>query len=221
MRNSVEQTMARIRRFRDDVDWQIFDQRPSPEDLGSVDLWVDPAAEENDFDGFVAEALVVGLPVVATRTPINDLRLEQGRTGFLVPPRDPNEMTHAILSALFKTEVAESRESQRQADGLEVPRATSASRSRLQHRTRNPASNDSMNLLQHLPNPQRRAIDLVREVAEEKECHPFLVGGPVRDILLGPARRSTSTSPSKTAPPPWRAPWPSASKDASGRSRSS
>ena len=42
-----------------------------------------------------------------------------------------------------------------------------------------------MNLLQGLPNPQRRAIDLVREIALEKDCHPFLVGGPVRDILLG------------------------------------
>jgi glycosyltransferase involved in cell wall biosynthesis len=110
VRNSVEQTMARIRRFRDDVDWQIYGQPPSPEDLASVDLWVDPAAEENDFDGFTAEALVVGLPVVATRTAINILRLEQGRIGFLVPPRDPNEMTHVILSALFKTEVAENKQ---------------------------------------------------------------------------------------------------------------
>ncbi|HEY0372652.1 MAG TPA: hypothetical protein VGD79_11660 [Thermoanaerobaculia bacterium] len=42
-----------------------------------------------------------------------------------------------------------------------------------------------MTLLQNLPNPQRRAIDLVREVAREKDCHPYLVGGPVRDILLG------------------------------------
>jgi len=42
-----------------------------------------------------------------------------------------------------------------------------------------------MNLLQEMPNPQRRAIDLVRELAAEKDCHPFLVGGPVRDILLG------------------------------------
>lgn len=41
-----------------------------------------------------------------------------------------------------------------------------------------------MNLLQELPHPQRRAIDLVREVALEKDCHPYLVGGPVRDILL-------------------------------------
>ncbi len=42
-----------------------------------------------------------------------------------------------------------------------------------------------MNLLQNLPYPQRRAIDLVREIALEKDCHPYLVGGPVRDILLG------------------------------------
>jgi hypothetical protein len=110
VRNSVEQTMARIRRFRDDVEWRIFEQPPSSEDLASVDIWVDPAIDDNDLDGFVAEGLVVGLPVVATRTAINILRLEQGRTGFLVPPRDPNEMTHAILSALFKTEVAESRQ---------------------------------------------------------------------------------------------------------------
>jgi tRNA nucleotidyltransferase (CCA-adding enzyme) len=42
-----------------------------------------------------------------------------------------------------------------------------------------------MNLLDGLSPAQRRAIDLVREVAAEKQCHPFLVGGPVRDILLG------------------------------------
>lgn len=35
------------------------------------------------------------------------------------------------------------------------------------------------------PNPQRRAVDVVKEVAAEKSCRPFLVGGPVRDLLLG------------------------------------
>jgi hypothetical protein len=108
-RNHVEQTLHRIGRFRDDVRWKLFPTPPGPEDLATVDLWVDPAVEETDFDGFVAEALVVGLPVVAARTRVNSLRLEQGRTGFLVPPRDPNEMTHAILSALFKPEVAQAR----------------------------------------------------------------------------------------------------------------
>jgi tRNA nucleotidyltransferase/poly(A) polymerase len=38
--------------------------------------------------------------------------------------------------------------------------------------------------LEDLPNPQRRALEVVREVAEDKNCRPFLVGGPVRDVLL-------------------------------------
>ena len=42
-----------------------------------------------------------------------------------------------------------------------------------------------MTILQDLPNQQRRAIDLVKEVSEEKDCRPFLVGGPVRDLLIG------------------------------------
>ena len=42
-----------------------------------------------------------------------------------------------------------------------------------------------MNPLLDLPYPQKRAIDLVKEVAAEKDCHPYLVGGPVRDLLLG------------------------------------
>ena len=108
-RNQVEQTLHRIERFRGDVRWRQFTAPPAPADLASVDVWVDPATEENDYDGFVAEALVLGLPVVAARTAVNSLRLEKGRTGWLVPLRDPNEMTHAILSALFKPEVAQAR----------------------------------------------------------------------------------------------------------------
>jgi hypothetical protein len=110
IRPLVEKTLARIHRFRSDVTWHLYEREPTPEDLAGVDAWIDPAAGEDDFDGFTAEALVLGLPVVATRTPINAWRLENGRTGFLVPPGDANEMTHAILAALFKVEVAESRQ---------------------------------------------------------------------------------------------------------------
>ena len=106
----IDQTLTRIHRFRDDVSWTLFDRVPEPQDLLSVDIWVDPAIDDRDFDGFVAEAVVSGLPVVAGRTPINEIRLEKGRTGALVPPRDPNEMTHAILTALFKPEVARSKQ---------------------------------------------------------------------------------------------------------------
>jgi hypothetical protein len=105
----IEQTMARIHRFREDVQWRLFSQRPTPEEIASVDVWVDPAVEEDDYDGFVAEAMAVGVIAVAARTPVNEQRCEKGRTGFLVPPCDPNELTHAILAALFKPEVARAR----------------------------------------------------------------------------------------------------------------
>jgi tRNA nucleotidyltransferase/poly(A) polymerase len=39
--------------------------------------------------------------------------------------------------------------------------------------------------LENLPNQQKRALDLVKEVAAGKELRPFLVGGPVRDLFLG------------------------------------
>jgi glycosyltransferase involved in cell wall biosynthesis len=64
---------------------------------------------ENDFDGFVAEAIVAGTAVIASRTAINVQRLEKGRTGVLVPAGDPNEWTHAILAALFKAEFRHSK----------------------------------------------------------------------------------------------------------------
>ncbi len=109
IRNIVEQTATRIHRFRDDVDWLLFDEQPSLDDLRGVDIWVDPAVEEEDADGFVAEAMAAGKAVVASRTAINTQRLEKGRTGILVPTHDPNELTHAILAALFKPELAQNK----------------------------------------------------------------------------------------------------------------
>ncbi|HEV7923154.1 MAG TPA: hypothetical protein VGR02_20420 [Thermoanaerobaculia bacterium] len=107
--NSIQQTMARIDRFRDDVTWHLFDHPPTPEQLSEIDAWIDPAVRDDDFDGFTAEALVAGCAVVASRTPINLHRTEKGRTAYLVPPKDPNEATHAILAALFKPELTAAR----------------------------------------------------------------------------------------------------------------
>ena len=39
--------------------------------------------------------------------------------------------------------------------------------------------------LDTLASPQRRAVDMIKEVAAEKNLQPYLVGGPVRDLLLG------------------------------------
>lgn len=119
----VEQTMMRLHRTRDDIEWLLLERPPSPADLAGIDAWVDPVVDEGDFDGFVAEALVRAKPVIASRTPINMQRLEKGRTGFLVPPDDPNELTHAILAALFKPEVAQQRvDAARQTISKFVPR---------------------------------------------------------------------------------------------------
>jgi glycosyltransferase involved in cell wall biosynthesis len=107
--NIVQQTMARIDRFRDDITWNVFNEPPAPEQLSAIDAWVDPAIREDDFDGFTAEALVAGCAVVASRTRINLHRTEKGRTAYLVPVNDPNEATHAILAALFKPEVTAAR----------------------------------------------------------------------------------------------------------------
>ena len=109
LRSIVAQTHARLARTREDLQWMTFDAPPTPDEFGAVGVWIDPAIDELDYDGLVAAGVVAGLPVVASRTPINVQRLEKGRTGFLVPPNDPNELTHAILTALFKPEVAQQK----------------------------------------------------------------------------------------------------------------
>jgi hypothetical protein len=111
LNNVIQQTYLRISRTRDDIDWRLFERPPSPAELVEIAVWVDPALDDDDRDGFVAEALVAGNVVVASRTPTNVQRLEKGRTGFLVPPNDPNELTHAILAALFKPELGQGKTS--------------------------------------------------------------------------------------------------------------
>ncbi len=109
IRRVIEATIPRVHRTREDVEWLLIDGPPSPEDFTQFDAWIDPAIDEDDYDGFVAEALVAGKIVVASRIPINVKRLEKGRTGILVPPGDANELTHAILAALFKPEIAQQK----------------------------------------------------------------------------------------------------------------
>lgn len=106
VRPLVDATAHRLARFREDVDWRLFDAPPTPEEMNHLHLWFDPALDERDLDGYTAEALASGLHVVATRTPVNTQRLDGGRAGFLAPPNDPNELTHAIVTALFKPEIS-------------------------------------------------------------------------------------------------------------------
>jgi hypothetical protein len=109
VRNSAEQSYARIQRFREDVEWTFFEEPPTPAELASLDLWIDPAADDDDLDGMVVEAIACRTLVAAARTPANARRLDDGRAGLLCPPGDHNEMTHAVMNALFKDEISEPR----------------------------------------------------------------------------------------------------------------
>ena len=95
---------ARIQRFRDDVEWALYDTPPAPAEMASLNLWVDLSDDERELDGLVCEALVVGVPVVATRPSANRRRTADGRAPALCPKRDPNEIAHAIVTMLFKPE---------------------------------------------------------------------------------------------------------------------
>jgi hypothetical protein len=127
VQNIVEQTMHRLQRTREDIAWKLFETPPGPQEMTSITVWIDPAIDADDYDGFTAEALVTGRVVVASRTPINLQRTEKGRTALLVPANDSNELTHAILTALFKPEVGLER-------GIAAQQTISKFRPRRRHR---------------------------------------------------------------------------------------
>src|ERR1041385_6511713 len=136
-REMLDQMRIRLHRTRAAVEWPLFARVPTPDDLVQVAVWLDPALDDGDFDGFVAEALAMGRLVVASRTPINVQRLEKGRCGFLVPPRDANETVHAILTALFKPEVGTPRsDAARQTVSKFKPRQRARALTRLYERLR-------------------------------------------------------------------------------------
>ena len=127
VRNAIDQARIRLSRFRTDIEWITFAEPPTLAQLQGLDGWIDPASDENDFDGLTAEAVVAGMKVVATRTLINPRRLAGGAAGLLVPRNDPNELVHALLNSLFKDEViaprlARARETRSRFDATERAR---------------------------------------------------------------------------------------------------
>lgn len=106
IRQGLESIRARALRFREDLRWKSITLPLSPADLIDVALLLDPAATEDDLGGGVAEALVAGVPVVASRTRINQARALRGGRISLYPPGDANEAVHAILKQLFAPETS-------------------------------------------------------------------------------------------------------------------
>jgi sugar transferase (PEP-CTERM/EpsH1 system associated) len=75
--------------------WLPGERTDIPEIMQALDLFVLPSLAEG-ISNTILEAMACGLPVVATRVGGTPELVDEGKTGFLVPPADPASMAHAI-----------------------------------------------------------------------------------------------------------------------------
>ncbi len=85
--------LARLTGAREDV----------PALMRQMDVFVLPSLAEG-ISNTILEGMATGLPVIATRVGGNSELVEQGATGLLVPPADPEAMARAMLQ--YATEPA-------------------------------------------------------------------------------------------------------------------
>jgi glycosyltransferase involved in cell wall biosynthesis len=71
-----------------------------PEVLAALSVSVNCPRAGEGLSGAVRESLAAGVPVVATDVGGNGELVEDGRTGLLVPPDDPDALAAAVLRLL-------------------------------------------------------------------------------------------------------------------------
>jgi glycosyltransferase involved in cell wall biosynthesis len=117
------------------------ERRDVPEILREVDIVVHPSLTEG-LSNVILEAMALALPVVATRTGGNPELVDDGRTGYLVPVENAEEIANAVCRLVDSPEMARSfgrRARQRVIDEFSIGRMlaeTEALYSRLLHRKR-------------------------------------------------------------------------------------
>ncbi|MBN2284808.1 MAG: glycosyltransferase [Tissierellales bacterium] len=72
--------------------------------FAAIDISVLPSLSEG-LSNTLLESMLAGKPVVATAVGGNPEVVEDGKSGFLVPPRDPHAMAEAILKLLGNSEL--------------------------------------------------------------------------------------------------------------------
>ncbi|HZQ68833.1 MAG TPA: glycosyltransferase [Terriglobales bacterium] len=73
----------------------VLDSDPAPEKIfAAMDVYI-CSSESEGFSNVVLEAMACGKPVIATHVGGNPEAVEDGRTGFLVPPRAPEAIANA------------------------------------------------------------------------------------------------------------------------------
>lgn len=73
--------------------------------IAAIDISVLPSLEEG-FPNTILESMAAGKPVIATAVGGNPEAVDDGKTGMLVPPRDPEALARAILELLRNPERA-------------------------------------------------------------------------------------------------------------------
>jgi glycosyltransferase involved in cell wall biosynthesis len=76
----------------------------TPSLLASMDISVLPSLSEG-MSNTLLESMSAGKPVVATSVGGNPELVEDGKTGYLVPPGDPHSMAEALLRLLVSPEL--------------------------------------------------------------------------------------------------------------------
>jgi len=85
----------------------VFHHRTDvPDILGASDVCVDASYEGLGITGTLREALAVETPVIGTAIEGNPELIEDGRTGLLVPPRDPRALATALLRLINRPDHA-------------------------------------------------------------------------------------------------------------------
>jgi glycosyltransferase involved in cell wall biosynthesis len=80
------------------VTWRSWTgERELARALGACSMAVLPSRHES-FGNVMAEALAVGVPLISTRAGSIPELVEHGKTGWLVPPNDPNALAAAIAT---------------------------------------------------------------------------------------------------------------------------
>ena len=102
LRASLEQTARRLRLGQQVV--FMGDQQDIPAVLAALDVSVLPSLSESAAN-VVLESMAAGVPVVATRVGGSPELIQDGETGFLVPPSDPDRLVSAIETLLTRSEL--------------------------------------------------------------------------------------------------------------------
>lgn len=91
-----EQAIRLLRKAQaESLAWLPGERTDIPDVMQTLDLFVLPSLAEGTSNT-ILEAMACGLPVVATRVGGTPELVDEGKTGFLVPPADPASLAHAI-----------------------------------------------------------------------------------------------------------------------------